>query len=114
MHFVSGFLEQAGEILDIAAKGDGSLQDVAILIDRQGGMRMLDPAGWTLPALGAEFGATVYKVQRRGTSVRVEGWDGAQRCLVQRDLRPRPFFQLPGTGAPAQTILSLCAAPLAL
>ena len=83
------FLQQAGDILDIAASGDGSLQDMAILIDRQGGMRMLDPSGWSLPALSAEFGATaVYKVERRGTSVRVEGWDGCQRCLVQRNSQP--------------------------
>ena len=83
------FLQQAGDILEIAANGDGSLQDMAILIDRQGGMRMLDSSGWSLPALSAEFGAiAVYKVERRGTSVRVEGWDGCQRCLVQRNSQP--------------------------
>ena len=92
---MSAFLQQAGDILDIAANGDGSLQDMAILIDRQGGMRMLDPSGWSLPALGAEFGATaVYKVERRGTAVRVEGWDGAQRCLVQRNSQPTNFLRL--------------------
>jgi hypothetical protein len=92
---VSAFLQQAGDILEIAVNGDGSLQDVAILIDRQGAMRMLDPCGWSLPALGAEFGATaVYKVERRGTSVRVEGWDGSQRCLIQRNSQPTAFSRL--------------------
>ena len=85
------FLEQAEDILDIAASGDASLQDVAIVLDRQSGMRMLDPAGWSLPALSAEFGATaVYKVQRRGATVRVEGWNGVERCLLQRNSSLQP------------------------
>jgi hypothetical protein len=103
---VRDFLQQADDILDIAVNGDGSLQDMAILIDRQGGMRMLDPSGWSLPALGAEFGATaVYKVERRGTAVRVEGWDGSQRCLVQRNSHPTTLFHLPGTQMPAQAMI---------
>ncbi len=107
------FLQQAGDILEIAVNGDGSLQDMAILIDRQGAMRMLDPSGWSLPALGAEFGATaVYKVERRGTAVRVEGWDGSQRCLVQRNSQPRNFFHLPGAGLPAQAMMLLRPAPV--
>jgi hypothetical protein len=84
---VSAFLQQAEDILDVAvvANDPGAL-DVAILMDRQGGMRMLDPAGWSLPAMSAEFGATaVYKVERRGGTVRVEGWGGGQRCLIQRN-----------------------------
>jgi hypothetical protein len=99
---VRTFLQQAEDILDIAASGDSSLQDVAIVMDRQGGMRMLDPSGWSLPALSAEFGATaVYKVQRRGETVRLEGWDGLQRCLLQRSLSSARLFQLPGMGSAA-------------
>jgi len=94
---VSSFLQQAEDILDIAASGESSLQDVAIVMDRQSGMRMLDPAGWSLPALAAEFGATaVYRVERRGAAVRVEGWNGTDRCLVQRTLPAGRLFQLPG------------------
>lgn len=108
--FVRAFLQQADDILDIAVHGDGSLQDVAILIDRQGGMRMLDPSGWSLPALGAEYGAmAVYKVERRGASVRVEGWDGSQRCLVQRNSRPTNLFHLPGTVVAPQAMTWLLA-----
>ena len=92
-----GFLQQAEDILDVAASGDSNLQDVAISMDRLGGMRMLDPAGWSLPALSAEYGATaVYKVVRRGATVRVEGWNGFERCLVQRNLSSARIFQLPG------------------
>ncbi|HEX3747933.1 MAG TPA: hypothetical protein VHW09_28560 [Bryobacteraceae bacterium] len=97
---MSGFLQQAEDILNIAASGDASLDDVVIVMDRQCGMRMLDPAGWSLPALAAEFGASaVYKVERRAASVRVEGWNGTERCLVQRTLSSARLFQLPGMGA---------------
>jgi len=97
---VSAFLQRAEDILEVAAAGTGyGSGDVAILLDRQGGMRMLDPAGWTLPAMSAEFGAmAVYKVERRAGAVRVEGWGGGERCLLQRDL-PR-FLPLQATLAP--------------
>jgi hypothetical protein len=108
---VRGFLQQAEDVLDVAASGDTSLQDVAIVMDRQCGMRMLDPTGWSLPALAAEYGATaVYKVERRGSTVRVEGWNGAERCLVQRTLSSGRLSQLPGMDAvnycPALMMLS--------
>lgn len=97
---MSGFLQQAEDILNIAASGDSSLNDVVIVMDRQGGMRMLDPTGWSLPALSAEFGASaVYKVERRAAAVRVEGWNGTERCLVQRTLSSSRLFQLPGMGS---------------
>lgn len=95
-----GFLQQAEDILDVAASGDANLQDVVIVMDRQCGMRMLDPTGWSLPALAAEYGATaVYKVERRGAAVRVEGWNGTERCLVQRTLSSGRLFELPGMSA---------------
>ena len=109
---VRAFLSQAEDILDVAASGDTSLQDVVIVMDRQGGMRMLDPSGWSLPALGAEYGATaVYKVERRCATVRVEGWDGSQRCLIQRDISPASFH-LPGMGPIAHAMMLLPSAPV--
>lgn len=93
------FLQRAEDILDVATSGDSSLEDVVIVMDRQGGMRMMDPAGWSLPALSAEYGAAaVYKVERRCAMVRVEGWDGFERCLIQRDTSPATLFRLPGMG----------------
>jgi hypothetical protein len=89
MPIVKAFLRRAEEILEIAATGDKDSSDVAILIDHQGGMRMLDPKGWSLPALCAEFGAAAaYVVERRARTVRVEGWGGGERCLIQRELGP--------------------------
>ena len=102
------FLEQAGQILDTAFQGEGD-QDIVIVIDRQGGMRLLDPAGWTLPAVAAEFGAeSVYRVDRRGGSVRVEGLCGSERCLLQRkDTRGDSWrLALPGmTHQPGQAMM---------
>jgi hypothetical protein len=92
-------LQQAEDILEVAASGDSNLQDLVIVMDRQGGMSMLDPCGWSLQALSAEYGATaVYKVEKRGSTVRVEGWDGFERCLIQRSLSSARLFQLPGMG----------------
>ena len=82
------FLRQAHDILEIAgAAADGP--PLAILIERQGGMRVLDPSGWSLCGLAAEFGASeVYCIERRRGSVRVEGWAGGRRCLVERAAQP--------------------------
>jgi hypothetical protein len=81
---VSAFYRRAEEILEIASAGDGGLGDTLLVLDRQGGFRMLEPTGWSVAAVAAEYGAeAVYKVQRRGASVRVEGWDGARRCLLE-------------------------------
>lgn len=102
------FLQQAEDILEIAASDESSLRDIVIVVDRQGGMRMLDPAGWTLPAISAEYGAkAVYKVEHRRDAIRVEGWDGSQRCLLQRDLAPVKLFHLPGMSVPPQAMMLL-------
>jgi hypothetical protein len=86
---VNAFLHRAEEILAIAAAGDSDTGDVAIVIDRQGALRMLEPTGWSLPAMCAEFGAAAaYRVERRGRTVRVEGWGGTDHCLLQRNLEP--------------------------
>ena len=74
--------------------GAGDAPDVAIVIDRQGAMRMFDPVGWTLPAICAEFGATAaYRVERRGQVVRVEGCGGGERCILQRELLRGAHFK---------------------
>ena len=100
MHGVKTFLGQAEDVLDVAAAADGDAGNLAILVDRQGGLRMVDPMGWSLPALCAEFGArAVYTVERRGYSVRVEGWGGGERCLIQRHLYPRRTPDFPAGAA---------------
>ena len=85
---MSPFLRQARQIMEIALRGE---TEIAIAIDPRGAMRTVDPTGWSLPSLRLEYGAgVVYKVERRAGILRVEGWDGARRCLLERPLaKPR-------------------------
>jgi len=99
---VSAFFRRAEDILRIASSDSSDLGDTLMVLDRQGGFRMLEPAGWSLPAVAAEFGAeAVYKVERRGHVVRVEGWDGRQRCLLQDETGRGRTCGLFGLIAPA-------------
>ena len=111
---MSAFFRRAEEILRIATSNTSELGDTLVVLDRQGGFRMLDPTGWSLPALAAELGAeAVYKVERRGLSVRVEGWNGSQRCLFQGQTsgdRAHSLFGAPC--APQATMLQFAALAL--
>ncbi|HJT89364.1 MAG TPA: hypothetical protein VJ732_15960 [Bryobacteraceae bacterium] len=83
---MSEFWRQAGDILETAAAGREPSQ-AAIMIDRSGGIRILDGAGWSPEALAAEFGAeTIFQIRRNQSQVRVEGWNGAQHCSLRRNL----------------------------
>lgn len=91
---MSPLLLHAEEILETALSGSA---EVAIIVGRQGTLRMIEPAGWSLPAMRTEFGAAaVYKVERRGNTVRVEGWDGEKSCRLEKGLsaRMRPRLSL--------------------
>jgi hypothetical protein len=91
---VSPFLRQAEVILETAVFGS---QEFAIVLLRQGGVRMIDPIGWSLPAMRVEFGAAaVYKVERRGAAIRVEGWDGVQSCRLEKMPDPEPRAYVTG------------------
>jgi hypothetical protein len=106
---VSPLLRKAEEILDIAIAAENGVNQSAIVIDRQGGFRMIDPAGWSLSGLAAEYGAAaVYKIDHRSDSVRVEGWDGVDRCLLQRP-RKSGFQRWPGFAM--QAILEVAMIP---
>ena len=109
------FLSRAEDILEIATAGSSDLSDVLMVLDRQGGFRMIEPAGWSLPAVAVEFGAeVVYKMERRGSSVRVEGWNGSERCLLQNRTTGDRACSLPGAPIPPQaTMLQFRARALA-
>ena len=111
---MSAFFRRAEEILQIATSDSSDLGDALVVLDRQGGFRMLDPTGWSLPALAAEFGAeAVYKVERRGLSVRVEGWNGSQRCIFQGQTGGDRAHSLLGAPfAPQATMLQFTALAL--
>jgi len=93
---VSPFLSRAEEILETALIG---CEDLAVVIGRRGEIRMLDPAGWSLPGMRAEFGAeAVYKVERLNDKVRVEGWDGTRSCRLERSCPRHPSRRVPDPG----------------
>jgi hypothetical protein len=111
---VSAFFRRAEEILQIATSETSDLGDTLVVLDRQGGFRMLEPTGWSLPGLAAEFGAeAVYRVERRGLSVRVEGWDGSQRCLLQGQTSRNRAYGLFGAPFSQATTLRLTAPAIA-
>lgn len=81
----------------MALAGEGAWASTAIVLQRQGGLHLLDASGWSLPALRAEFGTSaVFKVERRGPAVRVEAWDGDDRCLLERRTPRLSLEDLPG------------------
>ena len=87
---MDAFLRDAQHILDTALASDASAAEWAVVVDRQGGIRLLDPAGWNLSALAAEFGArSVFCVRRRARSVRVEGRSDGRSCVLEQETLPR-------------------------
>jgi hypothetical protein len=92
---MDAFLRNAGQILDTAAEAqaaEGPLNhpsEYLIAVLRAGSIRMMaDAAGWSLPALAAEHGASaVYRVSRRPRSVRVEAWSAGRTCVLTRELQ---------------------------
>lgn len=81
---MSAFQRLAGEILDAAANGEGTL-DLVVLTDWQGAIRIMDACGWSVSGLAAEFGSqTIYRIQRSGESVSVHAWEGYEQCCLAR------------------------------
>ena len=80
-------LRNAESIFDIAIAPAAEYDNAALVLDRAGGMRVLNSAEWSLPALICEFGAAeVYLIERRSGRVRVEGWSATESCVVDRAL----------------------------
>jgi hypothetical protein len=106
---VSAFFRRAEEILQVATAANSALGDTLMVLDRQGGIRMFANDGWSLPALAAEYGAeAVYKVERRGSAVRVEGWNGSERCLLQGGNNQDRMRNLLGASFAAQATMFQC------
>lgn len=84
---MKALVKQAEEILDVAfAAREVASAEFAILFTRDGGMRILEGAGWGPLGLLAEYGASsVFLVERRGAKVRVEGWSGTGKCVLERE-----------------------------
>jgi hypothetical protein len=76
-------LRNAESIFDIAIAPAAEYDNAALVVDRAGGMRVLNFAEWSLPAIICEFGASeVYLIERKSGKLKVEGWSAAERCVV--------------------------------
>ena len=94
---MEGFLRCAEEILAAGTTFEEAC-NTAILIDRAGCIRVLNADGWSLHALAVESGAdAIFRLQRAASAVRVEAWDGAQRCLIERVPQRNLLGSLPGS-----------------
>ena len=94
---MDSFLRDAERILETAASAsDRNSPEYVICVSRTGSIRILsDSTGWALPALALELGAAaLYRVNRSGAQVQVEGWSYGRKCVLSRDSTntwgPRP------------------------
>jgi len=103
--FVSAFLDQAEQILEIASAQENG-EEFAIVLDRAGAIRP-ERAGRSR-LLQIESGAkAVFRVERRCGTTRVEGWDGMRRCLLQRQSTDYMIRGATGRSNPVNTIPSI-------
>jgi hypothetical protein len=80
---VNNLHRNAESIFEIAIAPAAEYDNAALVIDRTGGMRVLNSAEWSLPAIICEFGAEeVYLIKRGSGKLKVEGWSATGRCIV--------------------------------
>lgn len=76
-------LRNAESIFEIAISPAAEYDNAAVVVDRTGGMRVLNAAEWSLPAIICEYGASeVYLIERKSGKLKVEGWSATERCVV--------------------------------
>lgn len=82
---MESFFENARQILDVAATASSNGPDeFAVLMSRDGGMRILMNQAFRLDAAAADAGAdAAYRVVRSASGVRVEGHAFGQDCLLE-------------------------------
>ena len=84
MKHVSQLLRRAESILRVATAPNAKAEGTAIVLDRAGLVRVVNPDGWTLSALIQEFGGVeVYIVSKFAGTVTVEAWSVLDRCTVR-------------------------------
>jgi hypothetical protein len=92
---VSQLFRRAESILEVAASPGATSCPTAIVLDRDGQLRVLNQTGWTRSGLIEEFGAReVYIVKKRGGTVTVEGWSANDNCTVSTKEAGRSWQEL--------------------
>ena len=104
---MSRFLNDAVSVFETAASGCGT-NEIAILLDTAGALRIVPAEGWQPEALQAHYGAeAVYHVSRTADRVRVEGHSGEMRCAFQSQTGPSRLNLL-ARSAPLYTVVPAC------
>jgi hypothetical protein len=102
---VSRFLTAAEEIFATAGAAAGEDCDWMLLVDGGGAVRAMSGGGWSLEGLREHHGASaVYRVQRSGGRVLLEGSTGARRCVLESGRAPRLPIS-PGCDLPQYRLL---------
>jgi hypothetical protein len=98
MGIVERFWEDAAGILETAsAVRENDRSEIAILIDAQQQLRIVDAAGWQIDALRREYQAkAAYTVKRDRASVVVEAQNSTERATLKKLLTENPLANLPG------------------
>jgi hypothetical protein len=83
---VSAFLKNAEEIFAVAQHAGPDGGEFAILVNRDGGIHMLEMAGWELEPLRQQYGAqAAYRVTRTCGQVRLEARTSTESCMFKGD-----------------------------
>lgn len=86
---MSPLRRKAESILEVAISPAAEYHNAAFIVDRFGGLRVLDSTEWSLPGIVSEFGASsVYLVERRQGRVKVEGWSATETCVLTGNTSP--------------------------
>jgi hypothetical protein len=96
---VSTLRRKAESIFEAAIVPGAEYDNAALVVDRSGGIRVLNSVEWSLSGIVSEFGASsVYLINRRSGQLKVEGWSATERCVIS-DV-PRPANAATGFGRP--------------
>jgi hypothetical protein len=82
---VSRFWDHAAEIFETARRTprDEGHDEMAVVLDGAGGLRLVMASGWTAEGLRAEYGGAVYHVTRTARDVCVEGRTAGMSCTLR-------------------------------
>ncbi|HSM78963.1 MAG TPA: hypothetical protein VLT57_15100 [Bryobacteraceae bacterium] len=97
---MSRFAEDALGLLETAEAArrlGGEAAETAILISERGGIRIVSEPGWSLDGLRAHYGArTAYRLSLHQGTIRVEGKEPGQACVLESESPARAArFLLP-------------------
>ena len=103
---MSRFWNDAVEVFETASSAAeaGSRSEVAVLVDRSGGLRIVMAEGWSPEGLQSHYGArTVYRVSHNSGSVCVEGRGQGMSCTLRGPQTGAPAFRM-NTCPPLYTV----------